>query len=87
MPDRAIAHYGVAHGEDLAGVAERLFYAMPTHTFADGREVVFSEATYDEVRNDWRDPRRAPELKIQYTRFFRRNYERVVEMARRAVLH
>jgi len=65
----------------LIAHAESIFYAMPVHRFEDGREVIFSEATYDEVRNDWRDPKRASELKIAYTRFFRANYERLVELA------
>jgi ABC-type Fe3+ transport system substrate-binding protein len=79
---RALADAGFESPSDAAAHADALFFAMPVHRFADGREVVFSAETYDEVRNDWRDPLRAAELKIAYTRFFRANYERVVELAR-----
>jgi len=67
---------------ELVERAESLFYAMPTHRFPDGREAVLSPTTYDEIRDDWRDPIRAGDLKIEYTRFFRENYNSLTELAR-----
>lgn len=59
---------------------ERLFYAMPAHTFPDGRELVFSPETYREIRNEWRVADERRRAKIAYTRFFKTNYERVAEL-------
>lgn len=38
----------------------------------------FTEATYNAVRNEWRQPGREARLKIEYTEFFRDNYRAVV---------
>lgn len=77
---------GLTAGEDPLVVIDELFYAMPTHVFSDGREALLTEATYAAVRADWRDPDRAAEHKIAYTRFFRENYRRIVAMERRGVV-
>lgn len=64
---------------------ERAFYAMPTHTLADGRELEFNAANYGAISADtdrWRDPSRGPEARIGYVRFFRGQYARVLELGR-----
>ena len=40
----------------------------------------FTEATYRAVRNEWRDPSVEARLRIEYTKFFRASYARVVEL-------
>ncbi|TVQ61187.1 MAG: extracellular solute-binding protein [Phycisphaerales bacterium] len=81
-------HEAHARGEDPALLArmDELFYAMPVHVFPDGREVLLTEDTYDDVRADWRTPGRAPELRIAYTNFFRANYREVARLARTGAL-
>ncbi|MEO1008259.1 MAG: extracellular solute-binding protein [Planctomycetota bacterium] len=68
--------------------AEAAFYAFPSEpvTGEDGavRELVFSAENYRPVRNAWRDPERAVEAQIEYTRFFRDRYREVVKLARDA---
>ncbi|GAB4554805.1 MAG: hypothetical protein Tsb0013_17460 [Phycisphaerales bacterium] len=61
---------------------ERLFYAMPTHTFPDGSEKLFSPEHYRDIRNAWRDDGEWRKAKVAYTRFFKKNYERVAELAK-----
>lgn len=61
---------------------EWLFYAMPTHVTPEGEELEFNEANYRAIREDWRDDEMAPEYRIRYTRFFRENYERIVDMGK-----
>jgi len=68
-------------GDDEAlAEMERLFFAMPTHTSPGGEDLEFNEENYRVIREDWRDRERAAEYRIAYTRFFRENYERIVEM-------
>jgi len=71
-------------GEDPALIAEMesLFFAMPTHTTLDGRELLFSPENYRTIQDEWKDRDWSAEYRIQYTRFFRENYERVVELGR-----
>jgi ABC-type Fe3+ transport system substrate-binding protein len=38
----------------------------------------FTEANFDIVRNEWRQPRRDARLRIEYTEFFRANYRAIV---------
>lgn len=40
--------------------------------------LAFTESNYRAVRNEWRQPGRESRLKIEYTRFFRDNYEAIV---------
>ena len=63
---------------------ERLFYAWPEHEMPDGSRLPFDPENYRTIRNSWRDPanpdwQRLSE--IRYTRFFRENYRRIVELA------
>lgn len=39
----------------------------------------FTQATYNAVRNEWRQPGREARLRIEYTRFFRDNYRFIVD--------
>lgn len=64
---------------------ERLFYAWPIHPMADGTKLLFSEAHFSAIAKDtsnWRDASRTAQARMAYTEFFRRNYEKVVEMGR-----
>jgi len=54
-----------------------LFFAFP-ETEVDGEMVPFSEATYHQVRNEWKKPGREAVLKIEYTNFYRDNYRELV---------
>lgn len=56
---------------------DALYYAFP-ETEIDGEMVPFTEATYRDVRNAWRDPNRQAQLEIQYTKFYRDNYQEIV---------
>jgi len=71
-------------GADPALIAEMdaLFNAMPTHTTLDGEELEFNTANYRTISTDWKNKEAAAEYRIEYTRFFRENYERVVELSR-----
>jgi len=77
----ALARIRATGNSDLISEAEDLYFAWPMHEFTDGRRVRLGPDTYREIRNDWRDPVRAANLKIQYTDFFRDCYEQVVAMA------
>ena len=57
---------------------DRLFYAFP-ETEIDGTPVPFTEATYRDVRNQWRDPKRQAELEIEYTSFYRAQYNELIK--------
>jgi len=61
---------------------EGLFYAMPTHTMRDGSQLLFNAENYRAIREEWRNEEQVPEFRIEYTRFFRGNYRRIVEMSR-----
>ena len=54
-----------------------LFYAFP-ETEIDGEMVPFTQETFHQVRNVWRDSKRQAELEIEYTNFFRKNYHEIV---------
>ncbi|TVQ31574.1 MAG: extracellular solute-binding protein [Phycisphaeraceae bacterium] len=71
-------------GADAARIQrmEDLFYAMPEHELPDGSRIAFTEENFDTIRADWRNPDREPELRIQYTRFFRNNYREIVRLAK-----
>ncbi|CAN5726634.1 hypothetical protein BH11PLA1_BH11PLA1_05510 [soil metagenome] len=65
------------------------FYAMPTHTTSDGKVLAFTEANYSAIAADtgrFRDPDRGPAARIAFTKFFRAQYRKVVEMERGGVL-
>jgi ABC-type Fe3+ transport system substrate-binding protein len=62
---------------------DRLFYSWPRHTMADGTRLDFNEANFKAIARDtanWTDPARMPAIRVAYTQFFVRAYERVVEI-------
>ncbi len=64
--------------EELAELDE-LFYAFP-ETEIEGELVAFTADTYRDVRNQWRT--RQAELEIEYTKFYRANYNEIVKRVR-----
>lgn len=63
---------------------EDLFFAWPP-TPVDGKSLAFTAANYPAIRAEWaKDPSPLPRLAISYTRFFKRSYERVVDLGRAA---
>jgi hypothetical protein len=68
----------------LARELETAFFAFPDHPLPDGRRVPLSEEHYDEIRADWRDQRRAAELKLIYQDFFISNYRTITRRAEAA---
>ncbi|MGQ0627154.1 MAG: extracellular solute-binding protein [Phycisphaerales bacterium] len=67
----------------LLAEMERLFFAFPRHTCADGRVLPFNEANYQDISADvvrWRDGLRGPRAKVAYTSFFRSNFAEVVRI-------
>ncbi len=46
---------------------------------ATDHRLPFTEANYDAIRNEWRQPGREARLRIEYTRFFRENYRAIVD--------
>lgn len=58
---------------------DSLYYAFP-ETEIDGEMVPFTEATYGKVRNAWRSGQ--AELEIEYTKFYRGNYNEIVKRVR-----
>lgn len=61
---------------------ERLFYAWPA-TPVEGKELGFTAANMAAIKAEWRKPGVLARLTIGYTRFFERNYRRVVELGPR----
>ncbi len=62
---------------------ESHFYAMPTHTMSDGRELLFSPEHYEAIKGDWAEAEkdgRWDSIRIDYVRFFRGSYRQVVEL-------
>ncbi len=82
----AIARVRAAGDESLARELKDLFYAFPPHRLPDGRELAFSPDNFRPIRDDWRDAKREPELRITYTAFFRAQYARIVERAEQALV-
>jgi len=76
---------------DAGATVERIkamreaFYALPDHPMPDGRTLPFTKVNYSAIRNDWRDDRRAAELRIIYMRFFESQYAEVVRLAEAAM--
>lgn len=74
--------------ESLIAQAEAMLDAFPTHTIpakgdAPAKELVFSEANYAAVRQDWRDAEkdgRTASIRLGYTAFFRENYRQIVRL-------
>ncbi|MBI1190397.1 MAG: extracellular solute-binding protein [Tepidisphaera sp.] len=61
---------------------ERLFYAFPETTTADGHTLAFTPENFAKISDVWKDPKRRSECEIQYTRFFADTYRKVIEMGR-----
>lgn len=79
---KAIRRVREAGDETLALELEQSFFAFPEHPLPDGQLVPFTEANVGLIARDWRAPRRAPELRIHYTEWFRKNYRAIAERAR-----
>ena len=71
-------------GADLLERLDALFYAMPPHPLKSGGTIELNAANYAAVRDEWRDARREPELRMAYTAFFRANYKEIVRAAHAA---
>jgi iron(III) transport system substrate-binding protein len=69
-------------GKDTAAEMERLFYAWPTTSGADGAELAFTPENFKVISGLWKDAERRDRLVIRYTAFFKSNYERIVRMGR-----
>jgi iron(III) transport system substrate-binding protein len=66
---------------DRLAELERLFYAWPSTPGPDGASIAFTPDNIRALREVWRNPDAAARCKIEYTRFFRDNYRRIVELA------
>ena len=71
---------------ELLEEMDRLFFAFPTHTAADGRELEFTQENYRAIKSEWDKGGQAGRptksaVFTQYTRFFRANYRRIVDLA------
>lgn len=62
---------------------ETLFYAWPETVMPDGQRLAFSEANCKAILAAWKAPGVMPETRIEYTKFFQRNYDRVCELGGR----
>lgn len=63
-----------------------LFDAWPEHPMPDGTHLPFTKDNFKAIRADWREAEkdgRMAEIRIGYTIFFRDNYRRIVDLARR----
>lgn len=52
------------------------------HLIKDPHALPFTEATFNAVRNEWRQTGRNARIRIEYTRFFRENYQAIVAAVR-----
>lgn len=71
--------------DSVVEAIEEEFFAMPMHELPDGTRLLVNEENYRRVREDWRDPARASEHSIAYTKFFRSQYRKVRAMADEAL--
>lgn len=58
---------------------EALFYAFPPTRVGD-EDLAFTAANLGAIRAEWRKPGRADQTRIEYTKWFRENYARVVSL-------
>ncbi len=58
---------------------ENLFYAFPPLK-TDGGELAFTPENYKAFKTAWRKPGMGERFAIEYAKFFKQNYERVVEL-------
>ncbi len=63
---------------------EGLFYAFPEHMMPDGRRLAFNEANIKAIAASWKDKEFLARSILDYTRFFRGNYARIVALGERA---
>lgn len=59
---------------------ERLFYAFPDQALSDGHVLPFDEANYRAVRETWSDLSATKRAEIDYVRFFRDQFARIVDL-------
>lgn len=59
---------------------ERLFYAFPEQALSDGSLVPFDERNYRTYRGTWSDQTAAKRAEIDYVRFFRQQFTRIVDL-------
>lgn len=59
---------------------ERAFYVLPEQTMPDQTKLRLTPATFRKIREAWRGRGALTQAGIDYTTFFKRNYERVVEL-------
>lgn len=57
---------------------ERLCYAFPKTTMPDGTELEFNPANFKAISGLWKNPSARARCEIEYTTFFRRNYEEII---------
>lgn len=62
---------------------ERLFYAWPEVTMPDGTKLPFSESNYRAISAAWRDKGFLARSSVELTGFFKKNYERMIELEKR----
>lgn len=65
---------------DVLDEMEAMFYAFPDQVVADGSTLAFTEQNYRAVRNVWRDAAAAKRAEIEYVRFFREQFGRIVDL-------
>ncbi|KAA0216970.1 MAG: extracellular solute-binding protein [Leptolyngbya sp. PLA3] len=59
---------------------ERLFYAFPEQALPDGSLIPFDEKNYRAYRSTWSDLTAAKRAEIDYVRFFREQFDRIVDL-------
>ncbi|HMN42831.1 MAG TPA: extracellular solute-binding protein [Phycisphaerales bacterium] len=83
---RALAAESRMPPDHLAAM-EREFYAMPPHTMRDGAILELNEANFKAIEEDtgkWKDLDHGKRSLIAYTRFFRDQYRKVVQLGNSA---
>lgn len=65
---------------DTLAEMERLFYSWPETPGADGKPIAFTPDTFSQISEIWRRPGAQRPLEIQYTKFFKSQYERVLQL-------
>jgi iron(III) transport system substrate-binding protein len=63
--------------DDELAELDALFYGFP-ETEIEGEMVPFTAETFRTVRNVWRDSKKQAQLEIEYTKFYRDNYNELV---------
>lgn len=74
---------------ETLGEMERLFYAFPDHVMPDGKTLAFTAEHCKAIIASWKTPGLTlfqARSEIEYRRFFRDNYQKVVELSRSAAI-